>query len=237
MVETVALCWDWCDEPVRTAHHLATVNVANLIARDQDPELWHAYDRADLIVADGVPILWASQLLGRPLPDRVAGVELMEELIADGARSGRRFFFLGARQEVLDKLTERLVEAHPDLEIAGARNGFFDGAEEASIIQQIRESNADVLFIGMPTPFKEIWAELHRDQLGVPVILGVGGSFDVLAGVVARAPIQMQKLGLEWTWRLLKEPRKMWKRYLFTNTRFLAQLSLAMLRRAAGRNV
>ncbi|MGF1548223.1 MAG: WecB/TagA/CpsF family glycosyltransferase [Thiotrichales bacterium] len=194
-----------------------------MMMRKNEP-LRAACSRADLTVADGVPVVWATRLVGDPLAERVAGVDLMSNLLQAGHEAKLRFFFLGAKQEVLDTLRGILESRYPDLVIAGMRNGYFGEANNADAVAEIKAARADILFIGMPTPFKEIWAERHRQELDSKVIIGVGGSFDVLAGYVKRAPLWMQKIGMEWFWRLRCEPRKMWKRYLVTNTQFLFYL-------------
>ncbi len=230
MTQTVERCVRWCGTTA-SPRVLLTVNAAILMMMRKDDALRAACGRADLTVADGVPVVWATHLIGDPLVDRVAGVDLMANLLQAGHDEKLRFFFLGAKQQVLDTLREILETRYPNLEIAGMRNGYFSEAETAEVVAEIQASRADILFIGMPTPFKEVWAERHRHALGAKVIIGVGGSFDVLAGYVKRAPLWMQKSGLEWSWRLLCEPRKMWKRYLVTNTQFLALLTLEVLRR------
>ena len=185
----------------------------------------------DLVVADGVPVLWAGRLLGEPLPGRVAGVDLMAALLAAAAREGLRVYFLGAKPEIVRALEARCKEQHPGLVVAGARDGYFDRDKSDAVVADIRGARADILFIGMPSPFKEVWAQAHKRALDTPVIIGVGGSFDVLTGHVKRAPLWMQKSGLEWSWRLMMEPRKMWRRYLVGNSRFILMLLRALLQR------
>jgi N-acetylglucosaminyldiphosphoundecaprenol N-acetyl-beta-D-mannosaminyltransferase len=230
--ETVAWCDAWRRGP-RVTHHITTVNVANLAVRSRHLGLRHAYDRADLTVPDGVPILWASRLLGSPLPGRVAGIELMERLLEHGSRNGWRFSFLGARQEVVDELLRRLPARYPGIVVASARHGYFDLPDEAAVIDEIRAAEADVLFIALPTPHKEVWAQQHRAALATPIVVGVGGSFDVIAGFVRRAPVWIQRIGCEWAWRLAQEPQKLWKRYLTTNAWFAWRLSRALAGRIA----
>lgn len=210
----------WC-EGDRRPRVLATINAALLVMMRDDPALAQAVTNADLIVADGVPVVWATRMQGTPLPARVAGCDLMQELMRIGADKSLRVFFLGATQEVIDDLIAVCETTYPGLMIAGTRNGYFGEDDHDDIVSAVAASDADILFIGMPSPFKEVWGERHRDALGVPVIMGVGGSFDVVTGHVKRAPEWMQKAGLEWFWRFLMEPRKMWKRYLVTNTRFI----------------
>lgn len=229
MQQTIDRCLIWCsdDESART---LITVNAGILIMMRSDPLLKQACTKGDVIVADGVPVVWASRLLGTPLAGRVAGVDLMQQLLQTGHKNKLRIFLLGAKQEVIDKLSDICNKKYPDLVIAGIRNGYFKESDYPEVIHEVKESKADILFIGMPTPFKEIWSEQYRDEFGVSVIIGVGGSFDVLAGFVQRAPVWMQNIGMEWFWRLLMEPRKMWKRYLVTNTQFLYFLGLEFVR-------
>jgi len=136
---------------------------------------------------------------------------------------------------VVTALVERSRAQHPGLEIAGFRDGYFGPDDHLGIVEEIRASRADILFVGMPSPFKETWCERHRERIEVPVIMGVGGSFDVLAGFIKRAPRWAQRLGLEWFWRLLMEPRKLWKRYLTTNGEFIWLASREIITRRLGR--
>lgn len=214
----------WCRSATR-ARTVVTMNAGQLVAMQRDPELASACRAGDLIVPDGVPVVWASSLVRQPLVARVAGVDLMEALLRRGGAEGLRIFLLGAREEVVTKLADKCLRDYPGLQIAGWRNGYFGEADHPAVIEQIRRSGADILFIGMPSPFKEVFAERHRDDFNVPVIMGVGGSFDVLAGVIRRAPASWQKVGMEWSWRLLMEPRKLWRRYLVTNTLFIARVA------------
>jgi N-acetylglucosaminyldiphosphoundecaprenol N-acetyl-beta-D-mannosaminyltransferase len=211
------------------------MNAAVLVTMARDADLARACRAADLVVPDGVPVVWAARLAGTPLPGRVAGVDLMERLLEAAAARGLPAYFLGARPEVVRALVERCRRRFPGLPIAGWRDGYFAPGEEADVVNEVRRSGAAMLFVGMPTPFKEVWCERHRDALGVPVILGVGGSFDVLAGFIRRAPRAMQVLGLEWLWRLAMEPRRLWRRYLVTNTVFVVRaLAEAARLRARG---
>jgi N-acetylglucosaminyldiphosphoundecaprenol N-acetyl-beta-D-mannosaminyltransferase len=166
-------------------------------------------------------VVWALRASGQAAPERVAGVDLMARLMEAAAERGLSVYFLGAKPDVVRTLAERSRARHPGLRIAGFRDGYFGPSEHSEIVEEIRDSGAHMLFVGMPTPFKETWCERHRQRLDVPVIMGVGGSFDVLAGFIKRAPHWVQALGLEWCWRLLMEPRKLWKRYLATNSEFI----------------
>lgn len=220
MQSTVDQCMAWCNGP-RVAHTVITLNAALLCTMRRDAELRAACRSGDLIVADGVPVVWTSRLAGVPLPERVAGVDLTERLFAEGAARGLSAYFLGARPEVVRNLVDYCHRNHPGLKVTGYRDGYFSSAEHTSIVAEISRLAPHMLFVGMPSPFKETWCQRHREALGVPVIVGVGGTFDVLTGHVRRAPPLLQSLGMEWSWRLAMEPRKMWKRYLHTNTEFL----------------
>jgi N-acetylglucosaminyldiphosphoundecaprenol N-acetyl-beta-D-mannosaminyltransferase len=222
--ESVERIIDWCRDGSH-AHTVVTMNAALIVAMRSDPQLAAACRAGDLIVPDGVPLVWASNLIRRPLMARVAGVDLMQALLERGNQESLRVFFLGAREAVVTKLVAQCQETHSNLIVAGYRNGYFSDLEHEEVIAQIRRSGSDILFIGMPSPFKEVFAERNRDRFNVPVILGVGGSFDVLAGFVRRAPVSWQRAGLEWSWRLLMEPRKLWRRYLVTNTLFIARVA------------
>lgn len=222
--ETVELVFQWRDEPVRKSHHIITVNVAILMMARDDEKLARAIENADLVVVDGKPLVWTARWLETPVPEKVSGVDLMRRLLEEGNRRGLSVFLLGTTQQRLDVL-ERVIRAeYPEVKIVGTRNGYFKPPDYPEVTRQIRESRADLLLVGMPAPFKEVWCEEHRAELATPAILGVGGAFDVMAGFVARAPRLMQEAGLEWAWRLAMEPRKLWKRYLVTNSAFLALL-------------
>ncbi|MFI5316427.1 MAG: WecB/TagA/CpsF family glycosyltransferase [Myxococcota bacterium] len=220
MQSAVDRCVGWC-RPPRESHIVLTANAAILCMKRRDRALAGACRAADLVVPDGASVVWAARLAGAPLPERIAGVDFMVELLSAAARHGLSVYLLGARHEVVAKLAELCERDHPGLAIAGWRDGYFGEAEHGAIVEEIRKSGADLLFVGMPSPFKETWCERNRAALGVPVIMGVGGSFDVLAGYIRRAPRWLQSLGLEWFWRLCMEPRKLWKRYLLTNSEFL----------------
>jgi len=197
------------------------MNAALLCMIRRDHELRAACRGGDLIVADGVPVVWTSRLAGLPLPERVAGVDLTERLLAAADARGLSVYFLGARRHVVEELVALCRRDYRGLRLAGWRDGYFREPEHPAIVAEIARLSPDLLFIGMPSPFKETWTERHRVALQVPVIVGVGGSFDVLTGNVSRAPRALQAVGMEWSWRLAMEPRKMWRRYLTTNTEFL----------------
>ncbi|MBO0732736.1 MAG: WecB/TagA/CpsF family glycosyltransferase [Methylocapsa sp.] len=234
MQAAVAQCIELCRAP-RAPQTVITVNASHLCMMRRDPALARACRAGHLILADGMSVVWALRASGQPVPERVAGVDLMAGLLAAAGEQKLRVYFLGARPEVVTALVELSRTRNPGLEIAGFHDGYFGAGDHQSIIADIRASGAHMLFVGMPTPFKETWCERYRQRLNVPVIMGVGGSFDVLAGFIKRAPRWIQKLGMEWFWRLLMEPRKLWKRYLTTNSQFICLAIREIVARRLGR--
>jgi N-acetylglucosaminyldiphosphoundecaprenol N-acetyl-beta-D-mannosaminyltransferase len=215
-----------CRRAVQTRRHLniGVVNAAKIVAMRRSPLLFDAVAGADLVLADGMAVVWAAKILRQPLPGRVTGIDLFERLLrlANECRYG--IYFLGATQQVLDEVLRRVGRDHPHLRIAGSRNGYFSEDQAAGVAEDIRRSRADMLFVAMTSPKKELFLGRFGRRLDVAVCHGVGGSFDVLAGKVSRAPHAWQALGLEWLYRVLQEPRRMWKRYLVTNVQFASLL-------------
>lgn len=209
------------------------INVAKLVKLIHDPELAEDVCGSDIVGIDGMGIVYGLRRFGVKDVERVSGMDLMLALMEHCARTGRRPYVLGARQEQLDKALETACQRFPGLAFAGARNGYFSKDEEAQIVADIRASGADCLFVAMPTPRKERFLKAHADALGVPFVMGVGGSIDVLAGHVSRAPVFMQKWGMEWFHRMVKEPRKMVGRYASTNTIYAWMLLSCLI---SGRN-
>jgi exopolysaccharide biosynthesis WecB/TagA/CpsF family protein len=234
METAVGRCLELCRAP-RAPHTVITVNACHFCMLRRDPELALACQAGDLVVADGMAVVWALRASGQPAPERVAGVDLMAHLLAAAEKHRLSVYFLGARREVVTALVERSRAQYPGLEIAGFRDGYFSADDHLAIVEEIRASGANMLFVGMPTPFKETWIECHRQCLDVPIIMGVGGSFDVLAGFIKRAPRWVQSLGMEWFWRLLMEPRKLWKRYLINNSEFIWIAGREIVARRLGR--
>lgn len=212
----------------RGSLHLGVVNAAKVVNAGREPGLRDAVLSADLILADGQSVVWASRLLRRPLPERVAGIDIFLRLLDLADREGMSVYLLGGTPEVVATVTQRLARSHPGARIAGSRNGYFDDTEAQAVAADIAAARPDMLFLGITSPKKEIFLSRYGELMGVPVTHGVGGSFDVLAGVVRRAPARWQRLGLEWAYRLVQEPRRLWRRYLRTNTAF----ALLVLREA-----
>lgn len=220
MTETV----DHIEELIRRGptHQHVVVNVDKIVKMDKDPALRKAILDCDLINADGQPIVWASRWLGCPLKERVTGIDLFHALIVRCAERGYRPFLLGARDEVVRKVAEILVARHPTLKIAGYRNGYWKPDEEAQVAEQIRAARPDILFVAISSPKKELFVNRWKTTMQVPFVMGVGGTFDVVAGLVKRAPRWMQRCGLEWFYRLCQEPGRMWRRYLVDDLAFFA---------------
>lgn len=210
--------------------HVA-LNVAKLVKMRSNEELRRDVVESDIIGIDGMGIVLGARLLGINVPERVAGVDLFERLLEICAREGFRPYFLGAKQSVLDSAVNNLQKSISNLQVAGWQHGYFDVKQEHEVVQVIRESGADCLFIGLPTPRKERLLAKFRDNFGVPFIMGVGGSFDVIGGAVNRSPLWMQAVGLEWLYRIVQEPRRMFWRYLTTNTVFAVLLARALIAR------
>ncbi len=202
--------------------HHTVVNAGKVVLMRKDKELEKSVISADLINADGQAVVWAANLLGYKIPERVSGIDLMQKLVKRSFEKRYKCFFLGATEEVVTKLVSLYGEKYSEEIIAGYRNGYFKTEEEASIAEEIAESGANMLFVAITSPKKEIFLNTYKNKLqNVNFIMGVGGSFDVISGKVKRAPIWMQNLGLEWLYRVIQEPKRMWKRYLVGNTKFI----------------
>jgi N-acetylglucosaminyldiphosphoundecaprenol N-acetyl-beta-D-mannosaminyltransferase len=203
--------------------HVA-LNVAKLVNARTNAELDRDVRASDIVGIDGMGIVYALRLLGHTVPQRVAGVDLFESLMAECASRGLRPYLLGATPEVLAAARRALSERYAGLIFAGSHNGYFTPEQEDAVCDHIRLSGADCLFIAMPTPRKERFMARHRDSLGVPFVMGVGGTLDVVAGQVRRAPALAQSLGLEWAYRMMQEPRRLAARYFRTNLIFAVLL-------------
>lgn len=202
-------------------HHVV-VNAGKIVAMQNDLKLRQSVNQSDLINADGQAVVWASKVLGKPLKERVAGIDLMVNLVQLAHQKNYKIFFFGAQEEVVKKVVDIYSDQFSPNIIAGYRNGYFKKEEEESIAREIGESGANILFVAISSPTKENFLYENKGLLQkVNFVMGVGGSFDVIAGKVKRAPIWMQKVGLEWFYRFAQEPQRMWKRYLIGNTQFI----------------
>lgn len=231
MAETVELIRKSVATDGFTQH--VVVNVAKLVNMRRDLQLRESVSSCDIINIDGMGVVYGARFLGHSVPDRVAGVDLFYELLMMSAANGFPVFLLGATEEVVLAAATKAQALYPSLKIAGYHHGYF-WDDELAVVERIRLSGAKLLFVAITSPKKENFINRWQDRLGVNFVMGVGGTFDVVAGKVTRAPIWMQNYGLEWLFRVIQEPRRMWRRYLTTNLAFAALLVKAKWRQWAG---
>jgi N-acetylglucosaminyldiphosphoundecaprenol N-acetyl-beta-D-mannosaminyltransferase len=212
-----------------------SINGLKVGLADDDPAFREALRGFDLAGADGVSVVYAARLLGTPIRGRVNGTDLMYELFALAEREGFSVYILGGRRETLDAAVAELSRLYPHLRLAGTRDGYFSPEEEQAVVADVAQASPDILLLALPSPRKEWFLLEHVGRLNARFAMGVGGSIDVVAGLQPRAPLWMQRIGLEWSYRLIRDPRGMWKRYLTTNVRFLLKLAGALLKRAQSR--
>jgi N-acetylglucosaminyldiphosphoundecaprenol N-acetyl-beta-D-mannosaminyltransferase len=201
-------------------HQHVVLNVAKVVAADRDRELRAIIEACDLVNADGQPIVWASRILGRPLPERVAGIDLMHRLFARAAERGYGVYLLGAKQDVVEAVAQRVQDDHPGIRIAGWRDGYWEPDAEPDVVAAIAAARPQIVFVAISSPAKERFLARWKSSIGAPFVMGVGGAFDVVAGRVRRAPRWMQRAGLEWLFRLVQEPRRMLPRFASDAPRF-----------------
>lgn len=213
MKETVELLMERSAAPSSASPaQVITINPEGIMLAKEDDEFHSAIEGAFLVTPDGTGILWAAEQMGRPLQERVTGIDLLEELTAEAAKCGLTVYFLGAKPGFAEAAAKNLQQRYPDLKVVGCADGYFR-EREAEAIAQVRQAAPDILFAALGMPYQEKWLCTHGGELGCKIMVGVGGSFDVLAGVVKRAPKLIQKMRLEWLWRLLSDPKR-WRRYL-----------------------
>ncbi|MCW5640837.1 MAG: WecB/TagA/CpsF family glycosyltransferase [Rhodoferax sp.] len=212
-------------------HQHVVVNVDKLVKASKDDKLKKIINDCALINADGMPVVWASRLLGKPLKERVAGVDLFEHLMRRAAERGWRVFLLGAKEDVVSNVKVTYERKYPDLVIAGYRNGYWSPDEEPSVVELVTKARPDLLFVAISSPKKEQFLGKYQKQMQVPFAMGVGGTFDVAVGKVKRAPMWMQSAGLEWFYRFLQEPRRMFRRYFIEDFAFFGLLLKEAIRK------
>ena len=201
-------------------HQHVVINVDKIVKMESNPNLRMAVVDCDLINADGQPVIWVSSLLRVPLKERVTGIDLFDVLVARCAERGFRPYLVGSRQEIVAKTVDVLKGKYPKLQLAGWRNGYWSADEEPMVVQEIKKARPDVLCMAVGSPKQELFLHKWKKEMQVPFVMGVGGSFDVTAGVLKRAPRWMQDAGLEWLFRLAQEPRRLWRRYLIEDMAF-----------------
>ena len=229
------------DEYIRDGRprQIVTVNMDFIRLAHVDPVFREVVNGADLAVPDGMPLLWASRLLGEPLNERVTGVDIVERGAALAAERGYSIFLLGAEEGVAAAAADRLVRRYPGLRIAGTYAppvGPFSEEEERRILRLVRAARPDMLFVAFGAPRQDVWIRRHQQALGVPVAVGVGGTFNFLAGRTKRAPRWMQRAGMEWCHRLVHEPRRLWRRYLLGDLPIFLGILASGLVGGAGRS-
>ena len=205
----------------KTALHLMGVNADKVNEINENEIMKRIVNSCGIINADGASIVMASRYLKKPLPERVAGIDLMEQLIRLSEAKGYTVYLLGAKQVVVAKTAEVLVEKYPKLRIIGFRNGYFQKSEWQEISNELKEKKPDFVFVGITSPIKEYLIEYLQNDGNHSVFMGVGGSFDVISGMIPRAPLWMQKANLEWLFRVIQEPKRLFKRYFFGNLQFI----------------
>ena len=205
----------------KTALHLMGVNADKVNEINENEIMKRSVNSCGIINSDGASIVMASRYLKKPLPERVAGIDLMEQLIRLSEAKGYTVYLLGAKQVVVAKTAEVLVEKYPKLRIIGFRNGYFQKSEWQEISNELKEKKPDFVFVGITSPIKEYLIEYLQNDGNNSVFMGVGGSFDVISGMIPRAPLWMQKANLEWLFRVIQEPKRLFKRYFFGNLQFI----------------
>jgi N-acetylglucosaminyldiphosphoundecaprenol N-acetyl-beta-D-mannosaminyltransferase len=197
----------------RRPHHVVTANPIMVMTGMEDPDFMAMLRGADMVVPDGAGLVWAASRLGKPVAERIAGYDLVQELFRVGNAEGWRVYFVGATQDVVEAAKANVEKRYPGLRIVGCRNGYFGEDEDDRVVDEIVAAAPDLLLVGRSTYTQDPWIAKYRDRLRVPVMIGVGGSFDVMSGRLKRAPLWMQRLKLEWLYRLIQEPMR-WRRML-----------------------
>jgi len=223
MAESIKLCEQFIDtgKPV----YVVTPNVDHIVQLQRDKELEDIYAQASLAIPDGMPLVWASKFLGTSLKEKVSGSDIFPMLCELSAHRGFRIFLLGGREDAAEQTAEIMKRKYKGLVVSGVYSPPFgfetDEKENDRIIDMIKDSDPDILFVGLGTPKQEKWIYKYYKQLNIPVSMGIGATFDFISGIVKRAPKWMQKAGLEWLWRTVMEPGRLWKRYFMQDFKFL----------------
>ena len=213
--------------------HMASTITAELVVRaNEDESLRKIYNKADLLTIDSFVVYYAARLLGKPFPEPVNAARLMLDFLPIARNKGYRVYLLGASEDVVVKTAQIIENRYPGINIVGFHNGYFDFDNDRDIVYDIKSKNPDILFVGMTSPLKENFASKNLDNLGVPVSIGVGGCFDTIAGKSHLAPLWVSRAGLEWFYRLIQEPGRMWRRYTITNIKFLFLLLKELIKKS-----
>lgn len=227
MKDTVSVIADRVENKIFTQH--VAVNVAKVVNMEKDPVLSESVKTCDIINIDGMGLVFGGRLLGYDIVERVAGVDLFHHLLEMSSEKGFPVFLLGATDQIVSATHEKVQLLYPNLIVAGHHHGYFWDDEKA-VVNKIKDSGARLLFVAITSPKKENFINKWKNDLGVDFVMGVGGTFDVVAGKVKRAPLWMQDSGLEWLYRVVQEPRRMWKRYFFTNVKYFWMLVISIIK-------
>jgi len=188
--------------------HVITANPIMVMTALENADYARMMKKADLIVPDGAGVVWAANYAGSPVTERVTGFELLHRLMEQGEKRRWKAYLLGTTPEIIEAAADKLQLQYPQVRIVGWHDGFFGADQDAEVVEQIRAAGPDLLFVARGAETQEPWIVAHREQLGVPLLMGVGGSFDIISGRLKRAPVLFQKLKLEWFYRLLQEPKR-----------------------------
>jgi N-acetylglucosaminyldiphosphoundecaprenol N-acetyl-beta-D-mannosaminyltransferase len=231
---TIHSAWDtirlWIEQ--RRREYVCVTCVHGIMESRRSSELRRVHNEAGMVTPDGMPLAWLLRLAGYSKSDRVCGPELMPEVVRQSVEHGVRHFFYGGTPDVLDRLTAEVMRIAPGVQIVGSFAPPFRALteqEDEEIVKIINDSHPDIVWCGLGMPKQELWMARHRDRLDAPVLIGVGAAFDIHAGVVKRAPPMLRRTGFEWTYRLIKEPRRLWRRYLGNNPLFVWLIAMQML--------
>lgn len=229
--DVVARMQSWIKR--RSSHFIALAGMHGVTEAQEAPDFKVVLNSADLVVPDGMPLVWLARIRGYPLRRRVYGPELMLTFCDQTASKGYRHFFYGGAAGVADRLAAMLQSRFPGLQVVGTYTPPFrplTPEEDQEVVRLINQASPDLLWVGLSTPKQERWMYEHRERLNVPVMVGVGAAFDFHTGRVKQAPVWMREHGLEWFWRLVQEPRRLWRRYLVQGSKFVALVTLELLR-------
>lgn len=204
--------------------HLMGINADKINELQKNERLKKIVNNCEIINADGISVVWASKKLGKPLKERVAGIDLMQELLKLAEKKKYKVYLLGAKEEVVKQTCHVVQNRYPGINVVGYRNGYFKQSDWPCIAEELKKCNAQLVFVGITSPLKEYFIEYLQNQGLNSVFMGVGGSFDVISGNIPRAPKWVQKIGMEWMFRVLQEPGRLWKRYFIGNTRFITSV-------------
>ena len=230
MQEAVDRIFRWVDD--RTPGYVLLTGVHGIMESQRDPELLEIHQRAAMCAPDGMPTVWLGWLRGHKSMDRCYGPGLMLEVLEQSVARGTRHYLYGGNEGVPEQLRDRLVERFPGLQIVGAESPPFRPMtpdEDAAVVARIAAAKADLVWVGLSTPKQDRWMSEHVGRVHAPVLLGVGAAFDFHTGRVRQAPHAIQRAGLEWAFRLVMEPRRLWRRYLYANPRFIVKATAQLL--------